>query len=124
VGQSQGACQRAQPHGRRQGEGGHRAAAAGKKFFPAFKDIKGNPYNEIVFANVEALDQAGDFDALLKIMPEVKAIKWEEDKKFQLRILELNMNRRTRRIRTDYGGGGSRSFASPTIPPSMRASGS
>jgi len=47
----------AQPHGRRQAKEAI-ALLQQKNFFRPFKDIKGNPYNEIVFANVEALDQA------------------------------------------------------------------
>src|SRR3954469_15683655 len=41
-----------------------------RDFFKPFKAIKGNPYNEISFAQVEALDQAGDFDALIRVIPE------------------------------------------------------
>ena len=67
----------------------------GKTFFRQFKDIKGNPYTALVFAHVEALDQAGDFDAILKVMPEVNAIKWDEERKTALRIIKLNMERRT-----------------------------
>jgi len=66
-----------------------------KDFFRPFKDIQGNPYKDVVFAHVEALDQAGDFDAILKVMPEVNAMKWEEDKATTLRIIKLNMERRT-----------------------------
>ena len=66
-----------------------------KDFFRQFKDIQGNPYKEVVFAHVEALDQAGDFDAILKVMPEVNAIKWDDDKTTTLRIIKLNMERRT-----------------------------
>jgi DNA-binding transcriptional LysR family regulator len=62
-----------------------------KDYFRQFKDIKGNPYKEVVFALLETLDQAGDFDAILKVMPEVNAIKWEDDKKTALRIIKLNM---------------------------------
>jgi tetratricopeptide (TPR) repeat protein len=66
-----------------------------KQFFAQFKNTPGNPYSEVVFAHVSALDQAGDFDALLKIMPEVNMIKWDDDKKLQLKIIRLNMDRRT-----------------------------
>src|SRR6478736_3585067 len=58
-----------------------------KDYFRQFKDIKGNPYKEVVFSLLETLDQAGDFDAILKVMPEVNAIKWEDDKKMALRII-------------------------------------
>lgn len=66
-----------------------------KDFFRQFKDIKGNPYTEMVFAHVEALDQAGDFDAMVKVMPEVNGIKWPDDKQMALRIIKLNMERQT-----------------------------
>lgn len=66
-----------------------------KDFFRPFKDIPGNPYKDVVFAHVEALDQAGEFDAIFKVMPEVNAIKWDDDKKTALRIIKLNMERRT-----------------------------
>ncbi len=66
----------------------------GKDFFRQFKETKGSPYTEVVFAQVEALDQAGDFDAIYKVMPEVNAIAWGDDKKIALRIIKLNMERR------------------------------
>jgi hypothetical protein len=66
-----------------------------KDYFRPFKDIKGSPYTDLVFAHVEALDQAGESDAIYKVMPEVNAIKWSEDKKTALRIIKLNMERRT-----------------------------
>ena len=68
---------------------------AGKEYFKPFKAIKGNPYNEVAFAYVEALDQAGDFDGLLKALPEVETMKWDDAKKLKLRIIKLNMERRT-----------------------------
>jgi hypothetical protein len=34
-------------------------------------------------------------DAMLKAMPEVNQIKWDDDKKTKLRIIKLNMDRRT-----------------------------
>jgi tetratricopeptide (TPR) repeat protein len=66
-----------------------------KEFFKPFKAIKGNPYNEIAFAQVEALDQAGDFDSLIRVLPEVEAMKWDDDHKLKLRLVKLNMQRRT-----------------------------
>jgi hypothetical protein len=47
-----------------------------RDFFKPFKAIKGNPYNEIAFAQVEALDQAGNFDELIRVLPEVDGMKW------------------------------------------------
>ena len=66
-----------------------------KEFFKPFKAIKGCPYNEVAFAHVEALDQAGDFDALIRVLPEVEAMKWDDDKKLKLKLVKLNMDRRT-----------------------------
>lgn len=66
-----------------------------RDYFKPFKAVKGNPYNEISFALVEALDQAGDFDALIRVLPEVEAMKWGDDFKLKLRLVKLNMQRRT-----------------------------
>ncbi len=66
-----------------------------QEYFRPFKGYPGSPYQEISFAYVAALDQIGDFDALLKALPEVKAMKWDEQKTLQLRITELNMARKT-----------------------------
>ncbi len=66
-----------------------------REFFKPFKEIKGAPYNEIVFAIVEAQDQSGDFDALIRALPEANAIKWDEDTKLKLRVIKLNLDRRT-----------------------------
>lgn len=71
------------------------ALQGAKDYFKPFKAIKGNPYNEICFAQVEALDQAGDFDSLIRVLPEVEAMKWDDDRKLRLRIIKLNMERRT-----------------------------
>ena len=67
----------------------------GKAYFDQFKSIKGCPYNEILYALVEAQDAAGDFDNLVRVMPEVNTIKWDEDRKLSIRIIKLNMDRRT-----------------------------
>jgi tetratricopeptide (TPR) repeat protein len=66
-----------------------------KDFFKPFKAIKGNPYNHIAFVYVEALDQAGHFDALIRALPEVEAMKWGDDEKLRLKLVKLNMQRRT-----------------------------
>lgn len=72
------------------------ALVKSKEFFKPFKDIKGSPYNDITLAHIEALDQAGDFDALIRALPEANAIKWSnEDVKLKLRIIKLNIDRRT-----------------------------
>lgn len=67
----------------------------GKAFFKQFKGIKGNPYDDILFAQLEALDQAGDFDTLIRVLPEAKAIRWDDTHKMKLRIIQLNVDRRT-----------------------------
>jgi hypothetical protein len=51
-----------------------------KDFFKPLKSVKGSPYNDVVFALVEVMDQAGDFDGLLRALPEVEAMKWEGTK--------------------------------------------
>ena len=66
-----------------------------KDFFKPFKAIKGNPYNEIAFSLAEALDQAGDFDQMIKVLPEVEGMKWDDEHKLKLRLVKLNMERRT-----------------------------
>lgn len=67
-----------------------------KTFFKQFKGVKGSPYNDVLFAQVEALDQAGDFDTLIRVMPEANAVKtWDDTHKIKLRILKLNVDRRT-----------------------------
>ncbi len=64
-------------------------------FFKPFRNIKGNPYPDVAFAHVEALDQAGDFDTLIRALPDVELMKWSEAKKLKLGIIKLNMERRT-----------------------------
>ncbi|MFZ4765176.1 MAG: tetratricopeptide repeat protein [Roseimicrobium sp.] len=71
------------------------ALQSAKDYFKPFKSIKGSPYAEICFAQVEALDQVGDFDSLLRILPEVEGMKWGDDRKLRLKIIKLNMDRRT-----------------------------
>lgn len=67
-----------------------------KAFFKQLKGVKGNPYNDVLFAQVEALDQAGEFDALIRALPEANAIKtWDDTQKMKLRIIKLNVDRRT-----------------------------
>lgn len=65
------------------------------EFFKPFRNIKGNPYPDVAFAYVEALDQAGDFDTLIRVLPDVESMKWNEAKKLKLGIIKLNMERRT-----------------------------
>lgn len=65
------------------------------EFFKPFRNIKGSPYADVAFAHVEALDQAGDFDTLIRVLPEVELMKWSDAKKLKLGIIKLNMERRT-----------------------------
>ena len=72
------------------------ALAKAKEYFKPFKDVKGSPYREIVLAHVEALDQAGNFDALIRALPEANAIKWDDEgTKVKLRIIKFNIDRQT-----------------------------
>lgn len=66
-----------------------------KDFFKPLKTVKGSPYNDVAFALVEVMDQAGDFDGLLRALPEVETMPWEGSKKYKLEIVKLNMDRRT-----------------------------
>jgi len=66
-----------------------------KDYFAPFKDVDGSPYKQVALAYVEALDQIGDFDTLLRALPEVEAMKWEDQDALKLRIIKLNMQRRT-----------------------------
>ena len=66
-----------------------------KDYFAPFKDVEGSPYKQVALAYVEALDQIGDFDTLLRALPEVEAMKWEDQEALKLRIIKLNMQRRT-----------------------------
>lgn len=64
-------------------------------FFKPFRNIKGSPYADVAFAHIESLDQAGDFDTLIRVLPDVELMKWNEAKKLKLGIIKLNMERRT-----------------------------
>jgi tetratricopeptide (TPR) repeat protein len=66
-----------------------------RDYFLPFKDVKGNPYQLVALAYVEALDQAGDFDTLLRALPEVEKMQWSEQDTLKIRIIKLNMQRRT-----------------------------
>lgn len=80
-------------------EGKSKEAAEGlikaKEFFKPLKAVKGSPYPQVSFALVEVLDQAGDFDTLLRTLPEVEEMKWDDAHQLKLRIIKLNMDRRT-----------------------------
>lgn len=66
-----------------------------RQYFKPFKDIKGSPYPEVAFAEVLAMDAAEDFDDLVKLMPDINAMKWDGAETLQLRVIKLNMDRRT-----------------------------
>lgn len=66
-----------------------------KEFFDPFKTISGSPYQQVAMAYVEALDQAGDFDTLLRALPEVEKMEWDKQNQLKLQIIKLNMQRRT-----------------------------
>lgn len=67
----------------------------GKDFFEVFKEVEGNWYADIFFAYVEALNQGGKFDDVLKIMPMLRALKLTDAQKMRLRIITLDIDRKT-----------------------------
>lgn len=69
--------------------------AKGKEFFEIFKEIEGNWYVDIYFAYVEALNQGGKFDDVLKLMPLLRALKLTDAQKMRLRIIQLDIERKT-----------------------------
>jgi tetratricopeptide (TPR) repeat protein len=70
-------------------------------FFEPFKDVKGGGqwYQELMFAYVESLNQAGKFEDMVKMLPQLKSLKLTEQQKTRLKILELEKDRQTS---TDY----------------------
>lgn len=66
-----------------------------REYFAPFKAVKGTPYQQVSLAYLEALDQSGDFESMLRLMPELEAMKWSEVELLKFRILKLNIQRRT-----------------------------
>jgi tetratricopeptide (TPR) repeat protein len=66
-----------------------------KAFFEVFKGVEGNWYVDIYFAYVEALNQGGRFDDVLKVMPMLRALKLSPEQQMRLRIVQLDIERKT-----------------------------
>jgi tetratricopeptide (TPR) repeat protein len=67
----------------------------GRDFFEHFQDIKGNWYGEMFFAYVEALNQAGQFEETVKMIPQVKLLPLSDEQKMKLRVIQLDIDRQT-----------------------------
>lgn len=67
----------------------------GRDFFENFEGIEGNWYIDIYFAYIEALNQGGKFDDVVKSLPALRALKLSEAQKMRLRIIQLDIERQT-----------------------------
>lgn len=67
----------------------------GKDFFEPLKDIPGNWYLDLYLAYVEALNQAGKFEDVVKLLPDLQSLKLSDEQKMKLRILRLDIDRQT-----------------------------
>ncbi len=67
----------------------------GKDFFEHFEGIEGNWYVDVYFAYIEALNQGGKFDDVVKAMPALRALKLTDAQKMRLRIIQLDIERQT-----------------------------
>lgn len=67
----------------------------GRDYFENFQDIEGNWYMDIYFAYIEALNQGGKFDDVVKALPALRALKLSDAQKMRLRILQLDIERQT-----------------------------
>lgn len=69
----------------------------GRDFFAPFKDVNGGGrwYQELFFAYVEALNEAGKFEDMVRMLPELKSLKLTDSQKTRLKILELDKDRQT-----------------------------
>lgn len=67
----------------------------GRDFFENFEGIEGNWYVDIYFAYIEALNQAGKFDEVVKSLPGLRALKLTDAQKMRLRIIQLDIERQT-----------------------------
>jgi tetratricopeptide (TPR) repeat protein len=73
----------------------------GRDFFEHFEGIEGNWYIDIYFAYIEALNQGGKFDEVVKSLPSLRALKLTDAQKMRLRIIQLDIERQTS---SDYAG--------------------
>ena len=69
----------------------------GRDFFAVFKDVSGGDrwYQELFFAYVEALNESGKFEDMVRMLPELKSLKLTDSQKTRLKILELDKDRQT-----------------------------
>lgn len=67
----------------------------GRDFFENFEGIEGNWYIDIYFAYIEALNQGGKFDDVVKSLPALRALQLSEAQKMRLRIIQLDIERQT-----------------------------
>lgn len=67
----------------------------GKDFFEHFEGIEGNWYVDVYFAYIEALNQGGKFDDVVKALPAMRVLKLTDAQKMRLRIIQLDIERQT-----------------------------
>ena len=67
----------------------------GRDFFANFEGIEGNWYVDIYFAYIEALNQGGKFDDVVKSLPALRSLKLTDAQKMRLRIIQLDIERQT-----------------------------
>ncbi|MGV3659371.1 MAG: tetratricopeptide repeat protein [Prosthecobacter sp.] len=67
----------------------------GRDFFEIFEGIEGNWYLDTYFAYVEALNQGGKFDDVVKALPALRSLKLTDAQKMRLRIIQLDIERQT-----------------------------
>lgn len=67
----------------------------GRDFFENFEGIEGNWYVDTYFAYIEALNQGGKFDEVVKSLPSLRALKLTDAQKMRLRIIQLDIERQT-----------------------------
>ena len=73
----------------------------GRDFFEHFEGIEGNWYVDVYFAYIEALNQGGKFDDVVRSLPALRSLKLTDAQKMRLRIIQLDIERQTS---SDYTG--------------------